>query len=520
MRKIRNILITLSGLVLTAILLGVVFLFVDNIEGTIVLLLGAICLFALFFIMLVGLIKGDIKFLKLNGRFSMSLVISYIVVTSMLLCVMWFANFVIHERFGDLSASEKMSFIFGNKVESKELQKVAGDYPVLEHDHITFRYHPDTEKLVNEIINTMESITELEKEIFGREITKNEKLEVIALRNSKDYIQLHPFSTETVGGSYDSSNKRATVYQERESFDDDESFMIGTFAHEYSHYLIDLFLAEEGLNDNDIPAWYKEGICEFFRYEIVDTITIHEKIDTGLKYTDLHTSENWNAASENTDVYYLAKRAIEYIVEHQGDVKDLSTILLHQKETGSFEESFDQITGLQLNTLNETIFSVKKDLQKAWDAWWQESDIVTAEKLYEELTKKHPNESLAWHQYALILEEQKKWDEALNARRKVISIDPEKAAGFLNISYLLTIIDSKEAMEMANIALELTKKEPYGNVKFVQKWVDEISQYHDLKSEESYVEAYQAIFQSEHLSNDPTILEELKKQEKEKSPSS
>ena len=505
---------TLSGIVSTAILFGVIYLFVDNIGGTIVLLLGLIFLFALFFIMLVGLVKGDIKFLKLNGRFNMSLVISYIVVTSMLLCVMWFVNFSINDRLGDLSAGEKMNFIQGKAVVSKELQKVTGDYPILLHDHITFRYHPDTEKLVNEIINTMESITELEKEIFGREITKTEELEVIALRNSKDYIQLNPFFTDTVGGSYDSSNKIAMVYQERESFDDDESFMIGTFAHEYSHYLIELFLAEEGLNDKDIPAWYKEGICEFFRSQIVDTIQIPGKIDASLKYTDLHTSKKWDDASEKTDVYYLAKKAIDYIVGHQSEVKVLSDILLDQKETGSFEESFDQITGFQLNTLNVTIFSMEKDLKKAWIAWMQESDFETAEKLYDEITEKHPNEKMVWHHFALMLEEQKRWDEALNARRKVISIDPEEAADFLYISYLLTIIDSKEAMEMANKSLELTKKEPYGNVAFVQKWVDEISEYHELMSEERYVEAYQAMFQSEQLSYMTTIMEELKKQEK------
>ena len=516
LRKLRNMLITLSGSVLTAILLGVIFLFVDNKEGTIVLLLGLICLFALFFIMLVGLVKGDIKFLKLKGRFSISLAISYLVVTSMVLCVMWFVNFTINDRLGDLSGSEKMNFIQGKAVVSKELQKVTGDYPILVHNHITFRYHPDNEKQVYEIIDTIDNITELEKRIFGREIAKTDKLEVIALRNSKDYIQLNPLSTETVGGSYDSSNKRAMVYQERENYADDKSFMIGTFAHEYSHYLIDLFLAEEGLKDNDIPAWYKEGICELFHYQFVDTIAISEKIDASLKFPDLHTSKNWNAASEKTDIYYLAKKAIEYIVEHRGDVKVLSNILLHQKETGSFEESFDQITGLKLNTLNITIFSVEQDLQKAWIAWSQELDIETAEKLYKEITKKHPNEGIAWHQYALLLEEQMKWDEALNARRKVISIDPEEATGFLNLSYLLTIIDSKEALEMANKSLELTKKNPHGNVKFIQKWVDEVFQYHELISEERYVEAYQAIFQSEQLSYETTIMEELKKQGKEK----
>lgn len=511
MRKTRNLLITLSGLILTAILLGVIFLLVDKNQGTIVLFLGLICLFVLLFIMLVGLVRGEIKFLKLKGRFSISLAISYIVGTSMVLCVMWFVNFAINDRLGDLSASEKMNFTLRKEVVSKELQKVTGDYPVIVHDHITFRYHPDTEEKVYEIIDKIESITEFEIKIFGQELIKTDKLEVIVLLNSKDYIQLNPQHTEAIGGSYDPRNKRAMLYQKRENLNDEESFIIGMFAHEYSHYLIDLFLAEEGIYDKDIPVWYEEGISELFHHQSVDTISSHGNIDANLKYTDLHTLENWNSASEKTDVYYFAERAIEYIAGHQGDLKVLSNILLHQKETGSFEESLEQITGLKLSTLNKTIFSVEKDLQKAWDAWMQESDIKTAEILYKEITKKHPNEGRAWHQYALILEDQKRWDEALSARRKVISINPEEAAGYLNISYLLTIIDPKEALAMARKSLELTKKETHGNVEFVQKWVDEISKYNELLSEEKYVEANQKINQSEQLSYQTTIMEELRK---------
>lgn len=505
-------LITLSILILTAILLGIIFLFVGNNKGTIVLLVGLICLFVLFFIMLVGLVKGDLKFLKLNDRFNISLVITYLAVTAMLLSVMWLYNFSLHARLGDLTASSKMNFIQGKQVISENLQKLTEDYAVLEHDHITFRYHPDNEKQVYEIIDKIESLTELEIRIFGREINKTDKLEVIALLNSKEYIQLNPLSTETVGGSYDSSNKRATVYRDRESFDDDWSFMIGTFAHEYSHYLIDLFLTEEGINDNDIPAWYKEGISELFRYQTVDTISIPENIDTDLKYTDLHDQRDWSNASEK-DVYFLAEKAIEYIVGHHGGEMVLSKILLHQKETGSFEESFDQITGLELATLNTRIYSVEKDLAKAYKAW-QESDFETAEKLYEEITKAHPSESLAWHQYAMMLEKQMRWDDALGARRQVNSIDPKNAQGFQNTSYLLTVIDTKEAVATAKVALELAEMDSIENTEFYKKWLDVISQYHNLINEERYTEAYKVISQSEQFSNMPVLLEYLKDKRK------
>ncbi|UGB32801.1 collagenase [Metabacillus sp. B2-18] len=518
MQFIKNIFFTLSGLVLTVILLGAIYLFLDNEIGTIVLLIGFICLFALFVLTLIGLVRGSIKWLKLNNRFSISLILIYVVVTSILLCGIWGFNFVLHHEFGIMSAKEKIQIFQGEIVSSDEMRlEIIQEYPVLEHQHITFRYHPDTEKQVQEIINRMEDITQLEKEIFGEEITKTETLEVIVLRSSKEFNQLNPIFTETIGGSYESTNKRVIIYQSRENFADSESFMIGTFAHEYGHFLLDLFSKEKGIHSDEFPAWYNEGLCEYIRHQIVDNIQIREEINTNIKYTDLHTSENWNSESENTDVYYLAQRAIEYIVGRQGNAEVLSNILLHQKETGTFEESFFQLTGVKLDTLNKTIFSMKEDLEEAWKAWSQESDFEKAGKLYEEITEKYSHESLVWHQFALMLEEQKKWDEALIARRKVISLSPEDSAGFQNISYLLTIIDPSESLEMANKALELTKKDPDGNVEFIQKWLNEISQFNDLISEEKYAEAYQAILRSEQLSYQTTVLEELKKQEKENS---
>ncbi|MEH7236674.1 collagenase [Bacillus sp. JJ1562] len=511
MRIARNILFALSSLVLTAFLIVVIYLFLNNLVGMILLVVGLLGLVTLVVFAAIGLGKG--KFLFIHSKFSILLTLFYFVGTIILLCGICFYNFILYYKFGDMSVRDKLQLLQQITVVREISEtKMTKNYPVLKHQYITFNYHPETEKQVYKIIDSLEKINRLEERIFDHAITKSESLEVIVLRNSKEYYELMPFLPENIEGAYDNKNKKILIYQDSE----DESIMVGSFAHEYTHYLLNLYSMEVGLDYDEIPIWFNEGISEYVHYQIIDAPRTPGILDTEISFKDLHTHEDWNYASENSDIYYIAKKAIEYIVDEHGE-KTISSILIDQKETGSFKKSFEKITGLHLSTLNQTIFSVNKELEKAWIVW-QESGIETAEKMYLEILKKYPDEGLAWQQFALFLEEQKRWAEALEARRKVVQLNPSDGAAFQYLSYLLTIIDPKESRGMAKKALELTKHDLFGNVKFHQKWVDEISAFHDLISQGKEVEAYQSIFQSEQLSIHPTIIDELKRQAEEKYP--
>ncbi|WP_010676625.1 collagenase [Bacillus timonensis] len=511
MRIARNILFLISSLVLTAFLIAVIYLFVNNIIGLIILVVGLIALVTLMIIVAVGL--GKRKFLFIQNKSCILLTYVYLVATIILLCGICFYHFILHYKFGDMSVGDKLKLLQQITV-VREISEtmMTKDYPVLEHQHITFKYHPETEKQVYKLIESMEEIKRVEEEMFGQAIAKRDPLEVVVLRNSNDYYELMPFLPELIDGAYDNKNKTVLIYQNSK----DETFMVGAFAHEYTHYLLDLFSLKVGLQHDDVPLWYNEGISEYIHYQIIDTPRTPGILDTNLSFSDLHTSKDWNSASESSDTYYLAKKAIDYLVGQHGK-KILASILLDQKETDSFEVSFEKITGLQLSTLNQTIFSVNEELDKAWRAW-QEGDNETAEKMYLEIIRKYPDESLAWHQFALLLEEQQRWDEALEARRKVSQLTPNDGVSFLNLSYLLIIFNTKESLDMANKALELSKMDSFGNVPFYQEWVNEISIFHQLKNQGKEVEAYRFIFQSEQLSNQTTIMGELKRQAKEKYP--
>jgi len=66
------------------------------------------------------------------------------------------------------------------------------------------------------------------------------------------------------------------------------------------------------------------------------------------------------------------------------------------------------------------------------------------------------------------------------------------------------------ALEIAHFALETAEKGLYVYVTFNEQWVEEVSRYHHLITEERVVEAYDLICQSEHLSFQQSIIEELK----------
>lgn len=510
MQLIRYIFITLVSIVFTAILFAGIYLFLGKLSGNIVLCLGLFGLFIIFIFALIGLITGQTTFFKWKGRLKLYFTLSYIVVTGILLIVIWMFNFVINDELGELTAADKLNFILRKSdVNDEVVSEPTKDYPVFEHQHITFKYTPDAEENLHGVIRSMNEIVQVESEVFGGEMPKTENLEVIVLPSFTEYLQAKPLSSEIEGGSYSRTNNKALIYQQQEGFHDDGYFLTDIFSHEYGHYLMDLFLTENGINFEDVPAWYHEGVSEYIRMRVTGDLRIPGNVDPKLKLSNLQTFGDWDAAKRHSDVYFLAEKAVEYLVGSHSDTGILTDILLHQKETGSFKESFEQLTGLKLATLHTQMYSLEEDLSKAYDAW-QESDFETAEKLYKEIILQHPREFLAWHQYSMMLEEQKKWDEALSARRKVNNIDPQNAAGFLETSYLLTIIDTKEAVETAQIALELKKKKSNENSDFYQDWLNEISQYYNLINEKKYTEAYQVISQSEQLANYPTIMEDLK----------
>lgn len=510
MRVVKYIFFTLIGLIFTAIVLVGVFLLSSKLWGTIVLILGLIALFTAFIFALISFIRSQSKFYNWNGLLKLSLKSLYLAITGTLLVVLWIFNFAIIDEFGEFSPLDKMNVVLSKTdVNENVIQQLIKDYPELKKRNITFKYPPNAEDKVHEMISKMGDIEQLELEIFGYQIPKTKNLEVIILPNYEEYIQARPSAGDREGGSYTRMDNRAIIYERPIDVPGEEPSLSGIFSHEYGHYLMDMFLVDKEMKFDDVPAWYHEGVSEYMGNQISEEFKFPGNISPDLTFYNLQNSQDWKNATKQSDVYYFAGKAIEYVIGSVGDSIILSDIVLNIKEAGTFDESFKQLTGLDPKTLTiTTIYSLEKDLDEA-RILWQESDFKKAEEHYKKILKKHPREPLAWHQYALMLEKQKRWDEALSARRKVVSIEPRNSNSYMYLSYLLTVIDSQEAVNNAQKALEIVKKDNIEDWGFHQKWVDEVSHYHELKNEKKYAEAFQFISQSEQLSTSPEIIEEL-----------
>lgn len=509
MKSIKHMLVSVIRFVVMTGIILFTYIFVGPTVGTIIFIVGFILLLAIFIDALIGMIKGKTRCLKTSGRFNLFIVLTDCVVISLILLITWSGNILMQEEFGPLSAMEKMSFVH-NALSSneKEISSFTQDYPVLETNHITFRYHPDTEVSVERMVTALAAIEELEKEIYGHEIQKVKPLEVLVLRNADDYYQLNPTIKTEDAGLYDPNRKRTIMYYDGVNAMEEDFYVVETFIHEYSHYLLDLFIEQEDLKYHEVPVWINEGIAELMRNRIISSMRLPEERDSNISFLDLQTSFEWNQARETNDVYYQAYLAVEYIIGRHGNPSVLPEILLHQKETGDFAQSFDKTTGLKLTELHQTVSSVDQKLNLAWNTWSIDGDYQEAESLYEEVLEDIPYHNFAWQQSALMHEVNNNWDEAITARREHIQVNPTTDS-LLNLSYMLVLTDSKEAATMALEALEASENGPYDQIFFYEQWVEDVSHYHQLMAENKTIEAYESIMKSEHLSYQPTILEEL-----------
>ncbi|WNF38385.1 collagenase [Bacillaceae bacterium IKA-2] len=382
-------------------------------------------------------------------------------------------------------------------------------YPVIENNHINFFYHPDTKEEVIEMIDKLSILHDLETEIFGETLPKVEPLEVIiVLQNTDDYNQAIKNYDSNVGGLYYRSDKRIVIFKEDVS---NLSFAIETFAHEYGHYLFDLFLTKENISIDEVPQWFEEGICEYIRLQTVNTISFPGNTEDPPPFSKLHTPGDWRKYSFDFDVYYIARSAINYLVQQHGGKDVLSKILLNISEASTFENSFEESIGITLNELHRLLFQKKDELRNARLAQ-QNGDYDIAESIFLDIIAQYPDDEIALRGLAFMYEDLSRWEDALTIRLQLIERFPEFSNEFLYLSFLLTLFDRNEALEMSKQALELTKLDSIYDTKIVETWIDDLTKYNELIKINKYSDAYQHLLGNEQLSMNKSIVVALAEQ--------
>ncbi|GEK91804.1 collagenase [Alkalibacterium kapii] len=500
----KNLKLVLTSIFRLLVITGIILLtyLVVGVElGAIIFIAGSILLLIVFIMALIGSVKGKSRVFKKAGRFKLVLILTDTVAAMLILLVAFSVTTLVQEEVGLLSAKDKIAIV--RNAFSSDKNKVndfTQAYPVLETDNIIFRYHPDTEKSVEKMTSIFTAVEDMEKDIYGKAVDKSEPLEVIVLRDADDYFTLNPNADTMEGGHYNSYFKRAMLYEDDVSENQENFHILEVFAHEYSHYLMDIFLEEEDLDWRDVPVWFDEGVAELMSYRTVPAHMLPEGKIFDTSFLDLHTHDEWDKSESKVDTrnYDQSYLAVLYLLDSQdGDLSFISDLLKQQSEASDFEEAFNKMTGTELAALHESVSWIENKRSLAWDSWSMESDYEEAEVLYKEILQELPAHSDILQNYAMMLEQSQNWDAAIKARKEHTKVNPT-ANSLLNLSYMLLFTDSKEALTQATKAVEAAEKEPYDYLDFYEQWMEDAGHYHQLMKENRPQEAYDFIMESEH----------------------
>ena len=116
---------------------------------------------------------------------------------------------------------------------------------------------------------------------------------------------------------------------------DNEQFASYTTVHEYSHFLFDLYLKEHKISIQEIPAWFTEGIAEYFAFQVQQALPVF--------YTYYYDSFPFEKLHDVNTIYLQGFYAIYDLIETYGD-DIITNIILAYKGSGDFATALEEVT--------------------------------------------------------------------------------------------------------------------------------------------------------------------------------
>lgn len=113
-----------------------------------------------------------------------------------------------------------------------------------------------------------------------------------------------------------------------------------TAVHEYSHFLFDLYLSENDISIQEIPAWFTEGIAEYFSFKVEQALpTFYTYYFNTFPFDKL---QEINSGNVNT-IYLQGFYAIFDLIESY-DEDVITQIISAYKTSGDFSAAFEEVT--------------------------------------------------------------------------------------------------------------------------------------------------------------------------------
>ena len=132
----------------------------------------------------------------------------------------------------------------------------------------------------------------------------------------------------------------------------EEKEFINTFSHEMSHFYLNEYNKQIGLEPEQIPNWLEEGLAMSFAQRI-EPEPIQEAATEDIPLMDVQpeATDNGVPAYHEGD-YILMMFAVEYLIHHHGE-GIITDLLKETARSGDIDAAFEKLTKEKLDTLHE-----------------------------------------------------------------------------------------------------------------------------------------------------------------------
>ncbi|MEK4521193.1 collagenase [Psychrobacillus sp. FSL W7-1493] len=213
------------------------------------------------------------------------------------------------------------------------------------------------------VLEQLASTRQLAQDLFKMEFTSHDSLPIfVTLPGYKGHERM-----DTNTGVYLSEMGNILINGENEQF---ASY---TTLHEYSHFLFDLYLREHEISIQELPAWFTEGIAEYFAFQVEQAFPVLYSyyFDT---FPFERLQENHN---ENVNTIYLQGfYAIYDLIETYGE-DVITKVILAYKDSGDFATAFEAVTDEEYVAYHESFRLNKNKINMLADKNLDPEKVIT-----------------------------------------------------------------------------------------------------------------------------------------------
>lgn len=277
------------------------------------------------------------------------------------LIVLFGTTLLLHKTITDqvdetLTYAESIKGAIGFNADTEAEKLIKSTYLKETHRHITIYYEEDFKELLPITKESLDWAIERNEELFGEAYDK--PVDLFVFSNYETLNELSGF--DSADGTYSDFFKTMSIhYANKPAILEREPAALSRLQrivyHEYTHYALN----RKQKDFTQLPMWLIEGLSEYVEN---DSREVEYRSFATLPFNGMVTPEEWEKGMNVPGVnpYDQSYFAVKYLTEKHGE-RVINDLLASVKDTKHFEQSFEEVTGMTLEELqDEYLIGVKE----------------------------------------------------------------------------------------------------------------------------------------------------------------